>query len=556
MCNIVDMQYDKVAMELVRALRGKRSQIQFARRLGYKSNVVYTWESGNCFPTAARFLAAAARTGIDVSAAVRRFYNQEPPWLAKVNPTTAEGVARLLTDLRGRTPISQLAEATGLSRFAIARYLRGTSEPRLPDFLRLLEGLSLRLLDFINVLFDPTTIASVATTWRDLEASRNAAYDAPWTLAVMRALELEDYKRLPQHVPGWIAARINISEAEENKCLKLLENGRQIRKVKSRWVAERTLTVDTRKDPGMGRALRKWWAQVAMQRIEQADKGIFSYNLCSVSQRDYERLQDLHRSCFRQVRAIVAQSAPVERVDSPNVEMDCEDMPPCIPYSSLINGYWPVNDCGGYGSPVSADTTSAVLGGKTVKQAVEDAFSVAETVQPNTARWLDGTETEVVLELDTPDQYCIRESGKSANIYFNSGARIRTTDGRILSNLIQNRLSVYTNAGSTPPKPSQTFLSLGTDQDWVRADQFETTSGIKGVDTSSSPKLQAGFVIDYEWSASVSTVSGFIVIEGETICPGSNDPSSCPSSDYSEYIVPVDCLYWPPSEVPAICKIQ
>ncbi len=314
MCNSLDMNYEKLASELARALRGKRSQVQLARRLGYKSNVIYTWESGRCFPRASRFLRAAARTGIDVDAALRRFYNGEPPWLKSVDPTSPQGVAALLSDLRGRTSIGHVADATGLSRFAISRFLRAVTEPRLPDFLRVLEATSLRMVDFIAVLFDPAAIPSVADTWRDLEASRHAAYDAPWTSAVMRVLELEEYKRLPQHIPGWIARRIGISQREEVNCLELLQRSRQIRMVKGRWVVDRTLTVDTRRDPGMGRALRKWWSQVAVERIDGSGEGIFSYNLCSVSQRDYERLQELHRAYFRQVRAIVSQSRPIERV--------------------------------------------------------------------------------------------------------------------------------------------------------------------------------------------------------------------------------------------------
>jgi DNA-binding phage protein len=308
------VKYKKLATELVRALRGPRSQLQFARRLGYKSNVIYTWESGHCFPTASRFFQALARTGVDVSAALRRFYNSEPPWLSAVDPTSPRGVAQLLSDLRGRTPIGHIAETTGLSRFAISRYLQASTQPRLPDFLSLLEATSLRMVDFIAVLIDPNTVPSIAETWRDLEANRRAAYDAPWTLAVLRALELDAYQRLPTHTPGWIADRIGVSREEETKCLKLLEEGRQIRMVKGHWVPEQILTVDTRRDLSMSRALRKWWSQVAIERIEHSGEGIFSFNLCGVSQRDYEQLQELHRAYFREVRAIVAQSKPVERV--------------------------------------------------------------------------------------------------------------------------------------------------------------------------------------------------------------------------------------------------
>src|SRR6476646_2952368 len=140
--------------ELVRALRGKRSQTAFSRRLGYRTNVVYTWEAGRGFPTAARMLQAAQRTGVEVDDALSRFYRTRPPWLDSVQPVSRDGIATLLSDLKGRTTILDLARASSCSRFAISRWLKGTAEPRLPDFLRMVEATSLRVLDFIAVFVD------------------------------------------------------------------------------------------------------------------------------------------------------------------------------------------------------------------------------------------------------------------------------------------------------------------------------------------------------------------------------------------------------------------
>ena len=64
----------------------------------------------------------------------------------------------------------------------------------------------------------------------------------------------------------------------------------------------------------MARRLKQWWTQVALDRLSRGDDGIFAYNLAGVSQHDYERLCELHRTYFRQARALVSQSQPVERV--------------------------------------------------------------------------------------------------------------------------------------------------------------------------------------------------------------------------------------------------
>src|SRR5262245_34102929 len=76
-----DHDYDAIARDLVRALRGGRSQVAFARRLGFRSNAVYTWESGRRWPAASVFLDAAERVGIDVRLGLRGFLRRDLPWL-------------------------------------------------------------------------------------------------------------------------------------------------------------------------------------------------------------------------------------------------------------------------------------------------------------------------------------------------------------------------------------------------------------------------------------------------------------------------------------------
>lgn len=308
------LDYPRIAREFLRALRGRRSQAAFSKRLGYRTNVAYVWEAGRAFPTAAGALAAANRTGVDVASALTRFYRTQPAWLKTKDPTTPEGVATLLEDLRGRTSIVELGRASGKSRFAVARWLRGEAEPRLPEFFLLIEKSSLRLLDFLASFVDPSTLPSVERAWRELEATRRAAYDVPWTQAVLRALELTEYRALPKHQRGWLAARLGISVDEEQRCLALLARTGQITLRQGRWELRDVLTVDTRRDPESEHRVKRWWGNVALERQERPDSGLFSYNVFAVSEADLVRIQDLQRAYFRQMRSIIAASEPSERV--------------------------------------------------------------------------------------------------------------------------------------------------------------------------------------------------------------------------------------------------
>jgi DNA-binding phage protein len=313
------MDYEQMASEWIRALRGKRSQLAFSRRLGFRTNVVHTWEAQRRWPTASRSLAVAQRAGVDPKAALTRFYRTAPTWLAAHSAASPELVARLLTDLRGRATIGDVAQRTGRSRFAVARWLKGEAEPRLPDFLRLIEAMSLRGLDFVAAFVDPKELPSLRGHWERLEAGRRAAFDLPWSHAVLRVIELESYQRAP-HRAGYIAAQLGISTEEEQKCVEALLTSGQLDWDGSRYRVGAQFT-DTRHYPEAGRRLKIWWTRQALERLEHDEDGLFSYNLFAVSERDYERLRELHLSYFRELRSIVAASQPAERVVLANVSL-------------------------------------------------------------------------------------------------------------------------------------------------------------------------------------------------------------------------------------------
>ena len=174
------MDYDQLAKEFLRSLRGKRSQVAWSRRLGYRSNVAYTWEKGRRWPTAAEAFRAAERNGVDLSQALRRFFGAaSPDWLDTYNLTTARAVAALLDEMRGNTPIVELAKRTDISRYAISRWLSGQTEPRLPDFFRLFEASSTRLLDLVCAFVEPKAVPTVAEQIRLQEMRRDGAFRLP-----------------------------------------------------------------------------------------------------------------------------------------------------------------------------------------------------------------------------------------------------------------------------------------------------------------------------------------------------------------------------------------
>lgn len=314
------LDFEALAQELLTILRGKRSQTAWSRRLGYRSNVAYKWESGRRYPTAAEMFRACGRTGIEVRAALVRFYGRTPAWLDSLSPEQPEAVASLLRDLQGSTPITELARRVGVSRSAVSRWLSGQTQPRLPDFLQLVEATSLRVADLLAELVPPLSLPTLRPLWRQLEARRQSADRYPWTQAILRALELAAYRSMPAHEPGWIAARLGITAEEEARCLAFLRETDQVRWTGTHYQG-RALAVDTRRHPRIGRRLKAHWYREAARRAELGAPGQFSYNVFTCSRDDLERIRKEHLRYFRSLRSIVADSATDEVVAVAGVQL-------------------------------------------------------------------------------------------------------------------------------------------------------------------------------------------------------------------------------------------
>jgi transcriptional regulator with XRE-family HTH domain len=317
------MRHEVLAAELIKSLRGKRSQTAFSRHLGYRCNVLYTWESGRRWPTAATFMRVAQRTRIDVNQGLKRFLGTTPDWLGGHVPDRKQ-LAALLEHLRGKQSIVELSRRVGSNRVSVSRWLHNQAEPRLPDFLRLVDSCSARLLDFVAIFVDPKALPECHGMWKELQAQREVAYELPWSHAVLRALELREYRALPAHREGWIAARLGIGLENEKQSLVALAASGLIVHRKKRWVVNKVLTVDTRANPEAGLRLKQHWADVGRERLARLEPNktdLFSYNLFAVSEADWERLRELHISYFQTLRSIVEQSEPQERVVLANLQL-------------------------------------------------------------------------------------------------------------------------------------------------------------------------------------------------------------------------------------------
>ncbi len=304
------------ASQFLRAVRGSRSQVAFARRLGYRANPITDWENGRRYPTVAEALRAATRAGVDVAAAFARFHPAAPP-----DPEAAS-IAGWLDAVRGSLAIGELAERTGRSRFAVGRWLRGQAEPRVPDFFRLVDAITGRLPDLVAELVPIEQVPELLPRHRTAHAAKRLAFDEPWTEAVLRVLETEAYAAHCADGSAWIAGRLGIASEDVARALDKLEQAAVVRRDGDRYLVAGNLTVDTVSDPVATRDHMAHWARIAFDHFGRPEaKSLFAYNVVSLSHEDLTRVRELLRGSYREVRAIVAASEPTETAALLNVQL-------------------------------------------------------------------------------------------------------------------------------------------------------------------------------------------------------------------------------------------
>lgn len=291
--------------QLLRALRGGRSQVAFSRRLGYRGNPVAHWEAGRRTPTAQEMLRACGRVGIDARAALARFHPTPAP----------ESPAELhawLDRLRGSTTMVELAKRTGHSRFTISRWLAGVSKPRVNEFLQLVEAITGRACDLVAELVSIEQVPAMQAAHRARTAARLLAHEEPWTEAIMRVLESRPYR------PGEIAMQLEIDAETERRCLEKLILANIVTERDGEHQVAGELSVDTRAVP----QLKAHWAAVAHARLANPlEQDLFSYNVLSVAREDLDAIRELMRATYREIRTIVSNSRSAERVALVNLQL-------------------------------------------------------------------------------------------------------------------------------------------------------------------------------------------------------------------------------------------
>lgn len=200
--------------------------------------------------------------------------------------------------------------------------MAGRAEPRLPDFLLLVEAITARVSDLVEQLVPISEVPSLLAMHERRMAAKRVAFDDPWSEAVLRVVETEHYRSHPSHRDGVIAQRLGISEQQERESLGRLEAAGILSLQDGRYVDVNAFTVDMTAPPEQLQRLKAHWTSACLQRLDAPHPDDWlGYNVFSISESDLEQVREVLRYAFREIRTITAASSPIQTVALLNMQL-------------------------------------------------------------------------------------------------------------------------------------------------------------------------------------------------------------------------------------------
>jgi transcriptional regulator with XRE-family HTH domain len=205
---------DRLVIELLRALRGSRSQQALSMRLGYRSNVVARWESGTRRMAAHDGFRLLRVVGAGPHAGLPALDPTLTGVLDGMDPDGPAHATAALVHLCDGVALADLAARGPLTRAQLGRALRGEAVLRWSDLLALAQLTVGGVLDWLAVHVDLAELPSVADVWEARQRTTALLVDHPFVAALPVLFRSRAYLDLPEHDPAWVAARLGVTEAE------------------------------------------------------------------------------------------------------------------------------------------------------------------------------------------------------------------------------------------------------------------------------------------------------------------------------------------------------
>ena len=314
------MNYSLIKRELLKAIRGKHSQNYVNGKLGYSFNQVYRWEAGYKKIPWLDFVQLCRVCKVDLKAAFRYidFFDLDP-----------ERYDILVKELVADDTLKMVGESIGCSQSQLSRWLNKKIVPTLENILKLIYVRRSRLIDFVSQLTDIHLIPSLLPFYIQEEKERELHFKYPYVAALIRVLDLKQYKGLREHSDTFVAKQLGLPEATVKEALSHLHSLKLI-KIENKKAIPQSMRLHVGNNFEYNKRVRKYWTEKALEILNklqppksfEARKSLLGYNVFSVSEEGFQKIKKKYLEFYNDIRAIlVDDKAETEMVKVLNLQI-------------------------------------------------------------------------------------------------------------------------------------------------------------------------------------------------------------------------------------------
>lgn len=301
------MNYTSLKSFVLRSMRGKRSQAQISRQLGYSFNQVYRWESGRTGVSWCEFLDFAEVCRVDVRAKLNDCFRFD---------RDSRNTTDLVNFLLGNARASVLAKQLQVSKFKLEKWRSGALVPRLEDVLMMVEyssGLAVTLVEHFAGKTMPAKYLQSGQT----SGAKGLIATYPMCAMIDLLFLDQEYQKLPRHVDGYVARKVGITIAQEKKILQAMEAQGLLQWQNEKYVfPTENFRIHTR-TPNFAdhKNIISYWLSRAMLILERQhvaggfddSVSLMSYKVFRVSEEGFKKINERYREFYHEIGRLIRE---------------------------------------------------------------------------------------------------------------------------------------------------------------------------------------------------------------------------------------------------------
>ncbi|MGI4992867.1 hypothetical protein ACRXCV_09570 [Halobacteriovorax sp. GFR7] len=299
-----EINYDELSQQLIRSIRGEKSQDWVNQKLDASSNIVHRWEKGHSKVSWADFLKLCKIFKIDIDFIFLSYLRFQDG---------AQNPDKLLDFLFSNKSLSDISNSCGISTSKLRRLKNGETGFCLNDFLQIIFGLD--EMESMALVFELTSNRSIEILdqYNQMRLAITKHYfENPNIGHVLVCLDLPGYKKLSFHQDSFIAKASGLSIKEVNEIIDICEKNNLIEKVNGIYQAG-TIKLSDRGSAKQMTDVRRFWLNKAISNLENKS-GLDAYGsmVFNTSQSARQEIIALYLRFFEDFKKIVSEDEDKE----------------------------------------------------------------------------------------------------------------------------------------------------------------------------------------------------------------------------------------------------